>query len=80
MATPQEVVEIIVNPMITLYNAPDGNMDAERLRAIRDAYIDALTPFSARALKLAWSATVSKHQRWDWPTIAAIKREAYAKS
>ena len=80
MATREEVLQIVVKPMTDLYNQPHGDFSEARLKRVAESYVHALEPFSTSALQKAWDQVVSKHDRWDWPTPAKIKREAYLAS
>lgn len=77
MATEQEVVDIIIKPMISFYRAPDGmNGDTDKLVAVKTQFVRALSPYTARALESAWDRVISRHYGWEWPTLQEIVREA----
>ena len=80
MATREEVLRIVVRPMTEFYNQPHGDFGEVRLKFVLETYVTALQPFTAKALAKAWEQVVAKHDKWDWPTPAKIKRESYLAS
>lgn len=75
MASKREVVDTIFQPMLDLYNPPDGMVGEKRLLAVRDQYIKALTPYSKRTLERAWERVRATHYGWTWPTLQEIITE-----
>ena len=80
MATEEEVVEIILRPLLSLYKQPKHWDSEERIIAAKEAYIDALKPFSRRAIENAKVAVIGKHFGWEMPTAAELVKEAHRAS
>ena len=77
MATEQEVIDVVLKPLLSLYRPPAHWSDEETLLAAKQNYIAALTPFKVKALQQAKAAVVAKHNGWEMPPPSAIVREAY---
>jgi len=77
MATEQEVIEVVLKPLLSLYRPPAHWSDEETLIAAKQNYIEALMPFRLKALQQAKAAVVAKHNGWEMPPPSSIVREAY---
>lgn len=80
MATEEEVIEVILRPLLSLYKQPKHWDSEERVTAAKDAYISALTPFSKKAIEKAKITVIGKHFGWEMPTVAELVKEAHLAS
>ena len=80
MATAEEVIEVVLRPLLSLYKQPKHWDSEERVTAAKDAYISALLPFGKRAIENAKIAVIGKHFGWEMPTVAELVKEAHLAS
>lgn len=80
MATENEVIEVVLRPLLSLYKQPKHWDSEERVIAAKEAYISALTPFSKKSVEKAKVAVIGKHFGWEMPTVAELVKEAHLAS
>tara|TARA_R100001015_G_C4602122_1_gene157076 strand:- start:935 stop:1177 length:243 start_codon:yes stop_codon:yes gene_type:complete len=80
MATEEEVIEVILRPLLSLYKQPKHWDSEERVVAAKEAYVAALKPFSRRSIENAKIAVIGKHLGWEMPTVAELVKEAHLAS
>tara|TARA_R110000824_G_scaffold100003_1_gene237725 strand:+ start:939 stop:1184 length:246 start_codon:yes stop_codon:yes gene_type:complete len=72
----EQVIEIVIKPLLALYKQPAHWDSKERLEAARESYIDSLIGFEPRALREAIKCIRAKHAGWEIPPPAIVVREA----
>jgi hypothetical protein len=78
MASEQQVIERVIDPMSALFGKPYGCRSAEDVEAAQAQYIEALSGFSEEALVAAWIEVRRAWSKTVWPPIAVIAEAARA--
>ena len=73
MATPTEVMEIIIGPISVLYRAEiDANTEKHRYKLMVDEYVRFLEPYDVEELKSAMDLLRKTYKQRSWPKPAHL--------